>query len=258
VELRDRVAAVTGGGRGLGRAIALRLARDGADLILAGRDAAELEAARSEVVGLGRRALAVVADVADEGQVGRLVAEAVNAFGRIDVLVNNAGVAGPTAPVQAVTRAEWDGVLAVNLTGAFLCCRAVLPGMLERRDGVIVNVSSVAGQQAYPLRSPYASSKWGLIGLTLTLAREAGPYNVRVNAVCPGPVEGERMRSVIARRAREQGRSEAEVEQDYVAATLLGRFVRPDDVAAVVALLASPAGASITGQALGVTAGYGV
>src|SRR5205085_10049787 len=140
----------------------------------------------SEIQRLGRHTLAVVADVTQEEQVEAMAAQARQTLGRIDVLVNNAGIIGPTAPVVSLRRADWDEVLAVNLTGAMLCCKAVLPGMLARRAGKVINISSIAGKIAYALRSPYAVSKWGLIGLTLTLAREAGPYNGQVNAVRPG------------------------------------------------------------------------
>jgi NAD(P)-dependent dehydrogenase (short-subunit alcohol dehydrogenase family) len=174
------------------------------------------------------------------------------------VLVNNAGIIGPTAPVAQVRRADWDEVLGVNLTGAFLCARAVLPDMTARRSGRIINIASIAGKMAYALRSPYAVSKWGLIGLTLTLAKECGPYNIQVNAVCPGPVSGERMRGIISRRAAELGQTVDEVERAYVGAAALGRMVEAEDVAAMVTFLASPAGRNITGQALDVTAGYGM
>jgi NAD(P)-dependent dehydrogenase (short-subunit alcohol dehydrogenase family) len=252
------VALVTGAGRAIGKGIALRLARDGADVALAGPGPEDLEAAAREVEALGRRALAVVADVSREDQVQALAERVRQAFGRVDVLVNNAGVIGPTAPVAQVSRDDWDLVLAVNLTGPFLCSKAVLPGMMARRSGKVINISSVAGKIAYPLRSPYAVSKWGLIGLTLTLAKEVGEYNIQVNAVCPGPVEGERMRRVIDQRAAELGRPAAEVERDYVQAAVLKRMVRAEDVASLVAFLASPAAGNVTGQAIDVSAGYGL
>jgi NAD(P)-dependent dehydrogenase (short-subunit alcohol dehydrogenase family) len=258
VELAGRIAIVTGGGRGLGRVIALRLAADGADLVLAGPVAAELEAAAADIDRRGRRALPVVTDVSREDEVRALAERTRAAFGRIDILVNNAGIIGPTAPVGAIRRADWDEVLAVNLTGAFLCCQAVLPDMLARRSGKIISISSIAGKIAYALRSPYAVSKWGLIGLTLTLAKEVGPSNIQVNAVCPGPVDGERMQRVIALRAQETGRTIEDVRQEYVQTCALKRLVREDDVAAVVAFLASPSGDSITGQTIDVTAGYGL
>jgi NAD(P)-dependent dehydrogenase (short-subunit alcohol dehydrogenase family) len=251
--MSDRVALVTGGGRGLGKAIAARLWRDGFRLALCGPDEAELAGTAVEL-----SALAVVCDVASEQQVRGMARQVLEQLGRVDLLVNNAGIIGPTAAVVEVAREDWDRVLAVNLTGALLCGQAVLPDMLARKAGKIVNVSSIAGKIAYPLRCPYAVSKWGLIGLTLTLAKEVGPSNVQVNAVCPGPIAGERMRRFIEMRAAEQGRSVEAVERDYVQATLLGRLVRESDVADLVAFLASPAGDSITGQAIDVSAGYGL
>jgi NAD(P)-dependent dehydrogenase (short-subunit alcohol dehydrogenase family) len=258
MHLHPCVALVTGGGRALGKSIALRLAADGLEVVVAGPEPGELEATAGEVEALGRRALAVVTDVTQEDQVAALVEQVRTTFGRLDVLANNAGIIGPTAPLAKIARAEWEQVLAVNLTGAFLCCRAALPIMMAQRCGRIINISSVAGKQAYPLRSPYAVSKWGLIGLTLTLAKEVGEYNILVNAVCPGPVQGERMQRVIAERAAELGQTPAEVEAAYVQAAALKRMVQAEDVAALVAFLASPAASNITGQAIEVSAGYGL
>ncbi len=262
MQRHDRVAVVTGAGRGVGRTIALRLAGDGADVVVAGPQEEELQDTAAEVQALGRRAspriMTVVVDVRDEAQVNRMAERTLREFGRIDVLVNNAAVIGPTALASDIRLADWEEVLAVNLTGAFLCARAVLPGMMARRTGKIINIASIAGKMAYALRSPYAVSKWGLIGLTMTLAKEMGPYNIQVNAVCPGPVVGERMKRVIEERAAELGQSAEQVEQTYIQATVLRRLVRADDVAALVAFLASPEADNITGQALDVTAGYGL
>jgi NAD(P)-dependent dehydrogenase (short-subunit alcohol dehydrogenase family) len=252
------VAVITGGGRGLGLAIAGRLAKDGFDLVLAGPDAAEIDRAARELGMIGRRVAGVPADVSRDASVDDLFDQALCEFGKVDVLINNAAVAGPTAPVAGLDRVQWDEVLAVNLTGAMLCCRAALPAMMGRRSGRIVNIASVAGKIAYPLRAPYAVSKWGLIGLTMTLAKEAGPYNIQVNAVCPGPVEGERMRQVIRDRAVALDRPEEEVRREYAQAAALGRMVRAQDVADLVAFLASPSGENITGQAIDVSAGYGL
>jgi NAD(P)-dependent dehydrogenase (short-subunit alcohol dehydrogenase family) len=257
-KLQDRVALVTGGARGLGRVIALRLAREGADVCLAAPEADELEATAAAVRALGRRALPVRIDVTREDQVASLVGQVQQAFGQVDLLVNNAGIAGPTVPVTHVGRADWDQVLAVNLTGMFLCCKHVLPLMLARRSGKIVNISSIAGKIAYALRAPYAASKWGVIGLTLAIAKEVGEHNIQVNAVCPGPVEGERIRRVIEARAQETKQSLAEVERSYREQTLLKRLVSAEDVAALVAFLASSEADNITGQALDVSAGYGL
>jgi len=258
MKLKDQTAIVTGGGRGIGRTIALTLAREGANVLVCGRHREGLENTAQEIEQLGRRCSVVVADVSQESQVAAVVESTLQSFGRIDILVNNAGVVGPTAPATNVTRKEWDEVLAVNLTGAFLCAKAVIPHMIQRQSGRIINISSIAGKRAYALRSPYAASKWGMIGLSATLAQELGPHNIQVNAICPGPTAGERMRAVIAGRARELGRSETEVERLYVEGTALKRMVDPEHVAAMVLLLVSDEGSSITGEAIDVSAGYGL
>jgi NAD(P)-dependent dehydrogenase (short-subunit alcohol dehydrogenase family) len=258
MKLKDQTAIITGGGRGIGRTIALTLAREGANVLVCGRHREELESTAQEIEQLARRSSVVVADVSQESQVAAVIESALQNFGRIDILVNNAGVAGPTAPVKNITRSEWDEVLAVNLTSAFLCAKAVIPHMIQRQSGRIVNISSIAGKRAYALRSPYAASKWGMIGLSATLAQELGPHNIQVNAICPGPTAGERMRDVIAGRARELGQSETEVERLYVEGTALKRMVDPEHVAAMVLLLVSDEGSSITGEAIDVSAGYGL
>lgn len=258
MSLNQQLAIVTGGGRGLGKAIALRLARDGATVLVAGRNLPELEATVGEIQSVGNRGLAALCDVTLEDNVAAVVDRARVQFERVDILVNNAGIAGPTAPVEKVAREDWDEVLTVNLTGAFLCVKHVAPIMRGQGRGKIINISSIAGKIGYPLRSPYAASKWGIIGLTLTLARELGPYGIQVNAVCPGPVEGPRMDAVLEGRARETGLTVDEVRREYQQTTLLGRFVRPADVAALTAYLASAQADNITGQAFDVTAGYGL
>jgi NAD(P)-dependent dehydrogenase (short-subunit alcohol dehydrogenase family) len=256
MSLANQVAIVTGGGNGIGRAIALRLACEGADVVIAARRQATLEECAAAVRAQGRKALPMVTDVSREDDVNALAKKALEAFGRIDILVNNAGIIGPTAPVVSVKRADWDEVMAINLTGAYLCSKAVLPDMIARRSGKIINISSVAGKVAYALRSPYAVSKWGMIGLTLTLAQEAGPSNIQVNVICPGPVAGERMRRVIEHRAAELGRPAAEVARIYVEDTALKRMATEEDVAALVAFLASSEADNITGQAIDVSAGH--
>lgn len=258
MKLSKQTAIVTGAGRGIGKEIVLALTREGANVVLAARDEEALTNVARQVVELGRRALVVRTDVSNETQVNELVNAALKEFGRIDVLVNNAGVVGPTAPVVNVTREQWDEVLAINLTGAFLCARAVIPHMMEQRSGRIINIASIAGKLAYALRSPYAVSKWGMLGLSRTLAQELGDYNIRVNAICPGPTAGERMRAVIAGRAKELGRTEAEVERNYLQGTALKDWVDPVNVAAAVVFLASPEGSSITGEAIDITSGYGL
>jgi NAD(P)-dependent dehydrogenase (short-subunit alcohol dehydrogenase family) len=258
MKLANKTAVVTGGGKGIGKEIALALALEGADVLVAARQSDVLEQTASEIQALGRRSLSCVTDVSDESQVEKMVNTALDSFGQIDILVNNAGVTGPTAAITNVTRDAWDEVMAINLTGAFLCARAVVPHMIARGSGKIVNISSIAGKMAYALRSPYAASKWGMLGLSSTLAQELGPYNIQVNAICPGPTAGERMTGVIAGRAREMGRSVEEIERMYVEGTALKRMVDPKHVAAAVVFLCSEQSNSITGEAIEVSAGFGL
>ena len=258
MKLANKAAIVTGGGKGIGREIALALAEEGANVLVAGRQLEVLKQTATQINSLGRHSLFCATDVSDESQVSSMVSTALDAFGQIDILVNNAGVTGPTAPVTNVPREVWDEVMAVNLTGAFLCARAVIPHMIARGSGKIVNISSIAGKMAYALRSPYAASKWGMLGLSCTLAQELGPYNIQVNAICPGPTAGERMTGVIAGRAKEMGRSVEEVERMYVEGTALKRMVDPKHIAAAVIFLCSSDGDSITGEALDVSGGFGL
>jgi NAD(P)-dependent dehydrogenase (short-subunit alcohol dehydrogenase family) len=258
MQLEGQSAIVTGGGRGIGKCIALALAQAGANVLVSGRQQDVLEQTAVEIETLGRQALVSVTDVSVESQVSEMVSKALESLGRIDILVNNAGITGPTAPVTNVSRDDWDEVIAVNLTGAFLCARAVIPHMVQRRSGKIINISSIAGMMAYALRSPYAASKWGMLGLSCTLAQELGPHNIQVNAICPGPTAGPRMTDVIAGRAKELGRSVEEIERVYVEGTALKRMVDPKHVAAAVIFFCSEEGNSITGEALEISAGYGL
>ncbi len=255
---KQPVAIVTGGSRGIGRAIAARLARANMAVVICSIDAEELGRTVDEFRKQGHVCLPRVADVTKEDQVACLVEETRGAFGRIDVLVNNAAIIGPTTPVVKLDRRDWDEVLAVNLTGPMLFARAVLPAMMLQRLGHIINISSIAGKIAYPLRCPYAVSKWGLIGFTLTLAKEVAPHQIQVNAICPGPVGGPRMQRIIDQRAKELNQDPQEIEKQYLQKTLLGRMVDVEHVAELVAFLTSPAGASMTGQVLDITAGYGL
>ncbi|HXD31337.1 MAG TPA: SDR family NAD(P)-dependent oxidoreductase [Pyrinomonadaceae bacterium] len=255
MKLNNQAAIVTGGGHGIGRAIALALAREGAHVLVCGRNEERLDQTAREIRALDRQGLAMPCDVSQEDQVAAMFEAALCAFGQLNILVNNAGIVGPTAPITSVSKTEWDETIAINLTGAFLCSKAVLPGMIARGSGKIVNIASVAGRMAYALRAPYAVSKWGVIGLTRTLAQEVGPHNIQVNAVLPGPTAGERMQRVIDERAVEMQLSSEEVEKQYVGATALKRMVDPEHIAATVLFLASPESDSITGQSVEVTAG---
>lgn len=258
MRLKDRVCIITGGGRGLGRDIALEFAREGAHVIITGTTEAAINSTASEIESNGRRAVAIACDVSDEAAVEQMVATTLKEFGQIDVLVNNAGIIGPTAIVTEVKREDWDRTIAVNLTGAYLCAKAVLPQMAQRKRGKIINISSVAGHVGYPLRSPYAVSKWGMIGLSQTLAAEWGRHNIQVNTISPGPVRGTRMDEVIRRRAEQSGRPLDEVVRDYTSKLALERFVEPEHVAATAVYLASSDSDSVTGEIIKVSSGFGL
>jgi len=257
VRLSGQVALITGGGRGIGRAIALRFVSEGAAVMLAATKREPLEATAAEIRKAGGRAATAVVDVADEAAVKTVVAATLGELGRLDILVNNAGVGGPTLRVVDMERADWDRTLAVNVTGAFLCSKHAIPHMVARKSGRIVNITSIAGLMGYPLRSPYAVSKWGMIALTRTLAGELGEHGITVNAIAPGAVRGERVEGVIAARAAALGRPAADVERElFVDPTALKRMVGADDVAATAAFLASNDAANITGETISVSAGF--
>ncbi len=184
--LTDKIAVITGGGRGIGRAIALGYAREGAHVVLGARTVAEVEAVVQEIAAAGGpEALALSCDVADEEQVKAMIQRAVERFGRIDILVNNAGI-GLARPIHGTSRLNWERALAVNLTGTFLCTKHAWKPMVNAGGGAILNVSSLAGTRGQPMLSAYAASKWGQIGFTLSAAEEGKPVNIRVNALAPG------------------------------------------------------------------------
>lgn len=252
--MTEHTAFVTGASRGIGREIALHFADAGSNVALVARSDGVEETA--ELIGEESRTLAIRADVTDESAVERAVAETVETFGGLNCLVNNAGIAGPTGPVESLERSDWDETLAVKLTGAFLTTKYAVKPLCESGLGSIVNIASVAGKRPYELRVPYAVANIGLIGLTRTLAFELADDNVTVNAVCPGPVRGERLRSVIRTAAEERGLSyEAAKEQVYTDHMPLGELVEPDEVARLVVSLADGSLRHMTGQDINLSSG---
>ncbi len=256
--MRGKVAIVTGAAGEIGQVIAADLLESGASVVWVGRRERTLRAAVAALHGGGDRSLPVRADVGSETDVRRMVRRTLDRFGHIDILVNNAAQRGPTIPIVRLSPRVWREVLETNLTGAFLCARECLPHMMRQREGRIINISSMAGRMAYPLRASYAVSKWGLIGLTMTLAQEAGPFNVLANVVCPGPVEGAVMQQVIARRARALGVSVRAERRQFERSSALGRMVTAEDVSRTVLFLCSESARSITGQVIEVSAGFGL
>jgi 3-oxoacyl-[acyl-carrier protein] reductase len=255
------VAIVTGAAKGMGGRISLVLAEEGAHVVAAGREARPLEALVQKLRGQerGRRYLAVPTDVTKETEVAALAQQTLSEFGRIDILVNAAGVIGPIeTPLHKIAPEAWDHVLSVNLRGVFLCCRAVVPTMIEQRSGKIINIAGTSGLRGYRYRAAYSSSKWAVRGLTRTLALEVGPYNVNVNAICPGVVEGGRMTTIIAEKARVRGTTTQDVIDEYTREMALRRFSTDDDVAHAVVFLASEDSRQIAGHDLIVDGGWDV
>jgi len=259
MKLAERIALVTGAAKGMGADICLALAREGAELVLAARDVPPLEKLAREIDGLGRRALVAPCDVTDEPAVERLVARANEVFGRIDILVNAAGVTGPVeTPVQQIGLDDFRAVLETNIVGTFLPIKHVLPGMIARRYGKIVNISGTSGLRGYKYRAAYSSSKWALRGLTRTVALEAGPHNVNVNALHPGIVAGDRMDRLCREKARKRGWTPDRVYQEYVDEMALRRVTVARDIANAVVFLASDDSANMTGQSVTVDGGWDV
>lgn len=253
--LNNKVVVVTGGGRGIGRVIALACAEAGADLVLASRSLDALEQTHAEIEALGREALVVPTDVTQEQSVRELTERTLARFGRVDVLVNNSGVTGPVRPLWEVSLDEWNEAFAVNVTGPYLCCRAFLSSMIERRSGSIIFIGSMTGKRPLYGRTAYATGKLGLVGMARTLAWEVGGYGIRVNVVSPGGVAGERLEGVFRSQAQVQGISVEEARRSFTAGSPLGRLVSPSDIANAVVFLASDQAASITGEDLNVSAG---
>ena len=259
MRLADRTALVTGAAKGMGWEICMTLAREGADIALAARDVPPLETLHHAIEALGRRALVAPCDVTQGSAVQRTVTQVLEAFGRIDILVNAAGVTGPVeTPVQDINVEDFKFVLDTNVVGTFLPIKYVLPGMIARRYGKIVNISGTSGLRGYKLRAAYSSSKWALRGLTRTVALEAGPHNVNVNALHPGIVAGDRMAKLCREKAKKRGWTPEQVHQEYVNEMALRRVTTAQDIANAVLFLVSDDSANMTGQSVTVDGGWDV
>lgn len=249
--LDGKLALITGGGTGIGAATARIFAAAGATVIVTGRRPGPLEEVAAAVGGH-----AMPCDVSDQAQVRTLFSEASKVTGRIDVLLNNAGGPGPIAPVSEVDMAEWIACMNINLVGAMYCLQEAARVMSAQESGSIINMSSLMGIQGYPGRSAYVASKFALIGITETMARELGPKGVRVNALMPGAVSGDNMDRILARRAAAEVRDAEEIEREnYTDVAALKRWVAPEEVARAALFYASDLSSAITGDKMKVDCG---
>jgi len=239
---------VTAGAAGIGKAFAETFANAGAKVFICDVDRAALDTFRTTHPQIG----ASIADVADPRQVDGLFDAAAVFLGGLDVLINNAGIAGPTSPVENIDIADWDRTIAVDLNGMFYCTRKAVPLLKAAGGGSIINLSSVAGRLGFPLRTPYSAAKWAVVGFTKSLAIELGSANIRVNAIQPGVVEGDRIERVISAKAKALGESPDAIRHSMLAKVSLRRTVSPTDIANMALFLATDAGHNISGQALSV------
>lgn len=246
--LQGKKVIVTAGASGIGRKIAENFMQQGASVCICDISDEQIANCEQELEGIK----GFKADVSDYEAVDSFFDEALGFLGGLDVLVNNAGIAGPSAPLEEITPQQWDTTIAINLNGQFYCLRRAIPIMKANKSGSIINLSSTAGLFGYPNRSPYSASKWAVIGLTKTMAMELGEYGIRVNAICPGSVSGPRIDAVIENDAITRGLSPKEVRDIYLSQVSLRTFVSSQEIADMILFLCSESGRSISGQVLAI------
>jgi NAD(P)-dependent dehydrogenase (short-subunit alcohol dehydrogenase family) len=254
-QLDGKVSLITGASKGIGRVMSQLFAQEGASVICAARSRDLVEETAGLVKAAGGRALAVIGDAAAEGDVKNMVERGVKAFGRLDVLVNNAGDGGPTKRVQDYTTEDWFYTINSCLTSSYLCTRFAVPEMIKAGGGAIVNITSTAGRRGLPFRIGYCSAKAGQVGMTYGMALELEPHNIRVNAIAPGAVAGDRIDRVIAGQAEVRGVAVDEMRRAFVDRSPLKRMSTADDIATLAVYLCSEAARNLSGQCIAVTAG---
>jgi len=257
MKLKDKVSIITGGGTGIGKAISLAFAKEGAKVVAAARNLSRLEEVAEAIKAKGGKAIAIQTDISDREQIKKMVAQTIDEFGQIDILVNNAAaMATNNADMVDMNLDNWDTTLAVSLTGTMLCAREVLKTMIPRKSGNIINVSSVGGLSGLPKESPYSATKWGIIGLTETLAIEVGKYNIRVNCISPGATLTDEFDEWIKRSAKDAGLSYEQVMTKLTDYNALKRAAEPEEIANCIVFLASDDSSAMTGANLVASCGF--
>lgn len=257
MKLENQVAIIVGAARGIGEAIAHAFSREGAALVLVDLEKMkpQLDGVARAITDRGGRAVAITADCSDDRQVNAFVDATIRRFGKIDILVNSAGFRGPLARVHEIAEKEFNDVLLYNLKLVFLCCRAVLKQMIRQKSGSIVSISGTAGREGMALRGALCAAKWGVVGLTQTIAKEYGPYGIRANVVCPGGMDEPELRQMYAERAKQLGMTVEAHEAQILALTPLRKYATHDEVAKAALFLASSDASHTTGESLNVSGG---
>lgn len=255
ISFDGKVAVVTGATRGIGKMLVRRFAEAGASVAFCARREPELRVFEAELRAQGHQVLAVVADTGRFEDCGRLVNGAVQAFGGVDILVNSAAISGVQKPVWELQPDELDEVMKVNVQGPYACTHFAAPHMIKRGGGSIVNIGSFTGKRPMPMRTPYATSKMALVGLTRTVALELAPHRVRCNCISPGPVQGERVEEVVANASRARNMSPDEVRKSFLALSPMNEFVTEEEICDMTFFLSSDHGRHMTGQDINMTAG---
>ena len=247
-ELTGKRILITAGAAGIGRIMAEKMNAAGARVFVCDIDQTALADLSTTHPDIGQ----MQADISDRAAVDAFFEQGLAALGGLDVLVNNAGIAGPTGPVEDINPDDFERTLAINITGQFLCTRLAVPHLKAAGGGAIINLSSAAGKFAFPLRTPYSASKWAVVGFTKSLAAELGPFNIRVNAILPGAVEGPRIERVITAKADARGVPFEEMLANYTNLASMGRLIPPEDIAAMALFLSSDDCGTLSGQALSI------
>lgn len=247
---------VTGGGYGIGKQIALAFGQLGANVIVAARSQEKLDDVARKLKAMNTDPLSLCVDISSESDVREMVDKTMEKYQSVDVLVNNSAISGPTAMVPDIESKEWRETIDINLHGTFFCCKHVAGVMRQAKSGNIITMSSVGGRTAYPLRSAYCVTRWGVIGLSHTLAAELGPLGIRVNAIVPGPIEGDRSDNVFKVRAEVENMSVQEIKRFFTKDIPIGRMPTEQEVANTAVFLASESSSGIHGQIIQVDGGF--